>query len=207
MSHATLSRTHLSRTLVASGTIEAGLAVKLGTLPHVAVTASPGEQSITGVSATRADDGELVTIAEGHSILPVKRDPAFTAPVVVGDRLGVGAGGAFVLANGAQAVVIVQEPDDGTGSILVEVAPFATSVVGQTLINRTVAAGESGAGGVLDIPLGFTPLLPLVQRQSAAGNLLTLTATIQVLPNLIRITSQNPNPFDTGDVAVIFARE
>lgn len=187
--------------------MDAGLAVVLDDEPLTVKLAQPGSQSILGVTRTKADTGETVQIAEGHDILDVKRDPAFTAAVVRGDRLGVGQDGAFVLANGAQAVVIVQEPEGGTGVIKVEVAPFATSVIGQTLVNRTVGAGESGPGGVLIIPLGFTPLRPIVQRQNAAGNLLQLTALIQVLPNEIRITGQTPNPFATGDVAIIFARE
>jgi hypothetical protein len=207
MSHATEDRKHLSRWGVAVQTTEAGLAMVLGPDLLTYDLAAPGAQSITGVSATRAEAGELVEIAEGQNILPVRRDPAFTDPVSRGDRLGVGVGGAFVHANGSPPVAIVIEDEAGTGPITAEVAPWATSISGVSLLNRVVAAGEAGNGGVIVIPLSFEPLIPMVQKVTAAGDLSVPTVNVVAAPGSITITGQSPNPFDAGDVAVIYIRE
>jgi hypothetical protein len=210
MSHAASTRQHLGRSVTAAVPLGRGLAVVWGTSHRRVEVAPPGAQSILGVTCDTVGADEPVRIAEGHDIVDLARDPAFLTAVAPGDRVGVGVGGAFVAADGAPGVAIVEEPDDGTGAFVkAQVAPFASSIVGETLIKHIVLAGEAGTNGVITIALGFTPVGFQVQRFTSIGDTATWSGNVTVSPGQIVLTSGAVpgTSFDAGDQAMIYVRE
>lgn len=209
------ARSHLRSLHIASGDIDDGLAVVLHPTRELTVeVAPPGASNILGVTVTKALDGEPITVEESRGVVEARRDPSFTADAARTDRLGVGAGGAFIPADGAPGVVVVRAAETNGGNVLVEVTGPGTAIVGTSLIAHDVVAGEEGVGGVIVEQLGYTPTGLLVQRWDAtgplSGDLQSYNVGYEIVPGSpseIRLTGQNPQPHQIGDRIMILVRE
>jgi hypothetical protein len=214
MSHSAVIRRHIVRHAVAEVDLLSGLAMARGSAQGLVDIASAGASSILGVSAEPVSAGSEVEVLEGGSIYGLRRAVGFVDPVAVGDLLGVGAAGGFVLSNGSPPVAVVEEDEpSGSGTIAALIAPWVSSLAAARTIAYTVGPPpESGVGGVFEIELGFFPGGWMVERHSVAGGVYTheeWSHDVEPIPAAppdpakIRFTSSNPDPAGTGDVIMI----